>query len=69
MGKVLDGLEDLTPPQVDELVAAFNETQELRGSFAFTGHRQFGPGLVSHLNRFGSRQFRRSTNELIEQVQ
>ncbi|MFN5275636.1 MAG: toll/interleukin-1 receptor domain-containing protein [Planctomycetota bacterium] len=70
LGKVLPGIELLTPPQVDELVAAYNETSQLRGAFAFNGCRQrlYGPGLVSHLNRLGTRKFRYSSQGLIETI-
>lgn len=70
LGKALTGIEALTTRQIDELVAAYNETSELRGSFAFNGSkpRSYGPGLVSYLNRLGSRQFRISAQWLIEQI-
>lgn len=60
LGKALPGIEALSALQIDELIAAFNETSELQGSFAFNGSkpRLYGPGLVSYLNGFGSRQFR-----------
>lgn len=68
LAKVLPSIERLTDAQIDDLVAAYNETSELRGSFAFHGGkpRLYGPGLVSHLNRLGSRQFRYSSEGLIE---
>lgn len=70
LGKALTGIEALTTHQIDELVTAYNETSELRGSFAFNGGkpRSYGPGLVSHLNRLGSRQFRISAQWLIELI-
>jgi hypothetical protein len=59
LGKVLPGIKKLTPAQIDTLVAAFNETSELTGSFAFNGCKasEYGPGLASYLNRLGTRQF------------
>ncbi len=68
LAKALPGIERLTDSQVDELVAAYNETSELRGSFAFHGGKPglYGPGLVSHLNRVGSRQFQFSSKGLIK---
>lgn len=68
LAKVLPGIEKLTVLQIDALVAAYNETSELRGSFGFNGTnpRPYGPGLVSYLNRFGSRQFKYSSTWLIE---
>ncbi len=68
MGKALLGIEALKTLQIDELIAAYNETSELRGSFAFNGSnsRFYGPGLVSHLNRLDTRQFRFAASGLIE---
>jgi hypothetical protein len=68
LGKALPGIDALNTQQIDELVAAYNDTSELRGSFASNGSRSrpYGPGLVSHLNRLGSRQFRFSSEGLIE---
>jgi hypothetical protein len=68
LAKALPGLERLETSQLDELVAAYNETSELRGSFGFRGGRpvSYGPGLVSYLNRLGTRQFRFSPQGLIE---
>ena len=59
LGKVLPGMRKLRDAQVDALVVAFNETSELRGSFAFNGGKptMYGPGLVEHLNRVGARKF------------
>lgn len=68
IGKALPGIEALTAQQIDDLVAAYNETSELRGSFAFNGSksRYYGLGLASHLNRLGTQQFRFADNGLIE---
>lgn len=70
LAKVLPGIEKLTASQIDALVAAYNETSELRGSFGFNGTKPnvYGPGLVSYLNRLGNRQFKYSSNWLIELV-
>ena len=70
LAKVLPSIEKLTAPQIDALVTAYNETSELRGSFGFNGSkpRFYGPGLVTHLNRLGTRQFRVSSSRLIELV-
>ena len=70
LAKVLPGIEKLTASQIDALVAAYNETSELRGSFGFNGTKPnaYGSGLVSYLNRLGNRQFKYSSNWLIELV-
>ena len=63
-------IETLQAKQIDELVAVYNETSELRGSFAFNGSKAdyYGPGLVSHLNRINSRKFGYSSDDLIEPI-
>ena len=69
LAEALPGIEKLSTQQIDELVEAYNETGELRGGWAFNGTRpgSYGPGLVSHLNRLGTRQFRFArTSRLIE---
>lgn len=68
LGKALPGIEALTAQQIDELVATYNETGELRGSFAFNGvqPRFYGHGLVSYLNKLGSRQFKFVADGLIK---
>jgi hypothetical protein len=60
LAKVLDCREELTSTQIDELVKAYNETTELHGSYGFNGSKPsfYGHGLVSHLNRLGSRRYR-----------
>ena len=70
LGKALPGIEALSTQQIDELVAAYNETSELRGSFAFNGSKSrfYGPGLVSFLNKLGPRQFRYAGSGLIERL-
>lgn len=70
LGRALAGIDSLRPQQIDELVAAFNETSELRGSFAFNGTkpRFHGRGIVPFLNKLGSRQFRYDDNGLIEPI-
>ncbi len=70
LGKVLPSFDGLTPQQIDELIAAYNETSELWGSFAFNGSksRLYGPGLVSFLNKLGPRQFRYAGSGLIERA-
>lgn len=60
LAKVLPVLENLTDDQIDDLVAAYNDTSELRGGWGFNGGKPgaYGPGLVHYLNLRGERQFR-----------
>lgn len=59
LGQVFDAIESLSEQQIDEMVAAYNDNHELRGSYAFNGTRpmSYGPGLIEYLNRFGRRKF------------
>lgn len=70
LATVLPSIEKLSAAQIDAMISAYNETSELRGSFGFGGSkpRLYGPGLVSHLNRLGNRQFEHSSDWLIEPV-
>ncbi len=69
LGDVLPAIEHLTNSQIDDLIAAFNETTELRGCFSFNGKNPhfFGGGLVPHLNRLGSKKFSLNDSGLIEE--
>jgi len=70
LAKALPEIEQLNSSQIDELVLAYNETQELRGSYGFNGtNRVHGEGLVFHLNRLGSRKFQFSSEWLVELIQ
>ena len=68
--KVFPGIAKLTVQQIDEFVSAYNQTEELHGSFGFNGSRpQFhGPGLASYLNRLSQRKFRFASSGEIEPV-
>jgi hypothetical protein len=59
LSRILPSIEKLTSQQIDELVAAYNENSEIRGSFGFSGTKPsyWGQGLVPHLHRLGTRQF------------
>jgi hypothetical protein len=69
LAKVLPILENITSQQIDELLAAYNETPKLHGSFGFNGSRPtfYGRGLVHHLNRLDkNRKFKQPKAEMIE---
>jgi TIR domain len=70
LAKALTGIDSLATSQVDALMAAYNETSELRGCFAFNGgnSRLYGPGLVHDMNRVGSQKFRFASDGLIEKM-
>ena len=73
LSRILSDIKTLNAQQIDELVSAYNENGEVRGSFGFSGTKPeyWGPGLVSFLNRLGTRQFAYSTARprLITRVQ
>lgn len=68
LSKILPAIQRLTPEQIDEFVAAYNETSELRGGWGFNGTRpsMFGHGLVHYLNIRGNRRFKFGKDGLIE---
>jgi len=59
LGELLPAIERLSQTQIDEIASAYNETQELRGCYAFNGKNPYlyGDGLLPHLNRLGDREF------------
>lgn len=68
LAKVLPSIERLSESQLDALVSAYNETNELQGAFGFNGTKPnyHGRGLVPHLNRLGVRKFKYSPDWKIE---
>jgi hypothetical protein len=69
LAKILSGIETLSTEQIADLVAAYNETTKLHRSWGFNGTKPnpHGPGLVWHLNRFGSEQYDFTDSGLIEE--
>jgi hypothetical protein len=67
LSRILPSIERLSEPQIDQLVAAYNENSEVRGSFGFRGNKrsQYGDGLIPHLHRLGSRQFTQDSGTAI----
>ena len=68
LAKVLPDIERLSSQQIDDMVAAYNKSDQLKGSYGFNGKwfAKFGNGLVPHLNRLGTRRFKYGTDGLIE---
>lgn len=60
LAELLPAMERLNDQQIDELVEAYNDGGQVAGSYGFNGTKpgQYGPGLVHHLNRLGSRRYR-----------
>jgi hypothetical protein len=70
LSKVLPNIKQLTASQIDELVAIYNENDQLRGSHGFSGAlpSQYGDGLLPILNKLGRKQFRYAPFRKIEQI-
>jgi len=70
LSKILPSIDKLSDQQANDLISAFNENSEVRGSFGFNGRkpRFYGDGLVHHLNRLTGRTYRYSTSGEIEEV-
>jgi hypothetical protein len=62
--------KQLTEEQVDELIAAYNETPELSGSFGFDGTKPglFGKGILHFLNLWSTRKFRFDKQQFITEA-
>jgi hypothetical protein len=69
LAELLPSIQHLSKSQVDRLCAAFNENSELSGSFGFNGvkPREYGKGLIVHLERITGKAFK-ATATGIQQV-
>lgn len=67
LSKVLPDIESLTADQVQRLVSAFNENNQLGGSFGFNGAKphSFGDGLAAHLSRVTGRKYKMTSSGTI----
>jgi hypothetical protein len=67
LSRILPSIERLSEQQLNELVAAYNESSEVRGSFGFRGNKpsQYGKGLVPHLHRLGARRFTQDSDTAV----
>jgi len=67
LARILPGIEEASPQQIDELVGAHNDNGEVRFSFGFRGNKssQYGDGLIPHLHRLGGRRFAQDRNTAI----
>jgi len=68
MARLLPVINHLNTQQIEDMIAAYNGSGELRGSFGFNGKNKvrYGPGLVSYLNKLGSGIFMYDAAGLIE---
>ena len=70
LGSLLKAIKALSEQQADEIITAYNNNGELRGSFAFNGTKPklYGPGLLDLVNRFSKRTFIHGEHLVIEQA-
>lgn len=60
LSQILPDIDELTKDQASQLMAAYNENFELRGSFGFNGTKahSYGKGLAVHLSRTTGRKYK-----------
>ncbi len=70
LAEVLPDVERLSDEQVNQLMEAFNENDQLGGSFGFNGSRPryYGDGLAFHLSRITGQRYSLSTSGDIERI-
>lgn len=68
LSQLLPDIQELNIHQAEHLMAAFNQSSQLRGSFGFNGGRPafFGGGLAAHLSRMTGNEFIRAPSGEIE---
>jgi hypothetical protein len=56
---MLPQIESLSGQQIDEIIAAFNANDQLKGSYGFSGTKPtiYGTGVIPHLHRLGDRRY------------
>jgi hypothetical protein len=59
LAEILPSIEELDDDELAELVDAYNSNSQVYDSFGFNGESRyrFGPGLIPHLHRLGSRKY------------
>jgi hypothetical protein len=70
LAEVLPAMETLSDKQADLLIEAYNESDEVRGSWGFNGTRpsKYGDGLLSHLKRLTQRTYKETSSGKIKVV-
>ena len=66
LSEILPSITKLSDHQAENLISAFNENDQVCGSFGFSEDdtQKDGNGLVYHLNRLMSRQYEISDGEI-----
>jgi hypothetical protein len=61
LARILPSIEELDDDQIAELVDAYNSNSQIYEAFGFNGSRYaYGPGIIPHLGRLGSREYEMS---------
>lgn len=70
LATILPAIDTLSNKQADRLIEAYNENNEVGGSFGFNGTkpRLFGEGLLFHLDRVTDRTYKESSTGKIKVV-
>ena len=67
LAEILPAIESLAEHQVDRLIAAFNGSVQLQGSYGFNGEKPswYGRGLPAQLKRLTGRSYRIDSSGII----
>lgn len=59
LAEILPLIDKLSEEQIDRLISAYNDNDQVCGSFGFNGSKPhlYGDGLVAHLNRLTSHKY------------
>ena len=68
LARALPEIERATEQQIDDLVAAVNDNDQVRHSFGFSGNKRSRRGTDPHLHRLGPRRFVRGDDDVIAQA-
>ena len=68
LSEVLPEIERLSTVQAEQVIVAYRENYELRGSFGFNGGRpvHYGDGLAAHLSRMTGREYLMTSSGEVE---
>ncbi len=70
LATILEFLPPLTPEQIQEIVDAYNNNDQLHGSYGFNGQNRekYGPDLIDYLHRWSSDAFVLIDNKICRQT-
>jgi len=70
LSEMLPHIESLSENQVTRLIEAYNNNNEVRGSFGFNGSKPtyYGEGLIYHLRRITGREYQRTGKKIVNEA-